>query len=135
MIAPAAAKPVDVDTLASDADPGADTLRRYETVTGRLAGLLQATAPRDKRLPGSTDEAQVAGMVGLVGEYIGRIYYESKRRPHFLIKETNVPRDTFRGQGAGVQAIISARATTPQESSTQERWPANLEAAIAGPAD
>ncbi|WP_433549487.1 glycosyltransferase family 2 protein [Streptomyces sp. CA-294286] len=30
-------------------------------------------------------------MLGLVGEYIGRIYYETKRRPHFLVKETNAP--------------------------------------------
>jgi glycosyltransferase involved in cell wall biosynthesis len=34
-------------------------------------------------------------MLGLVGEYIGRIYYESKRRPHFLVKETNAPRSVF----------------------------------------
>ncbi|MFI0150566.1 glycosyltransferase family 2 protein [Streptomyces lydicus] len=26
-------------------------------------------------------------MLGLIGEYIGRIYYETKRRPHFLLKE------------------------------------------------
>jgi glycosyltransferase involved in cell wall biosynthesis len=26
-------------------------------------------------------------MLGMVGEYIGRIYYETKRRPHFLVKE------------------------------------------------
>ena len=26
-------------------------------------------------------------MIGLVGEYIGRIYYETKRRPHYLVKE------------------------------------------------
>jgi polyisoprenyl-phosphate glycosyltransferase len=58
-------------------------------------------------------------MIGLVGEYIGRIYYETKRRPHFLIKETNVPRDTFSGPGAGAQAVLTQQALAPQE-----RWPA-----------
>lgn len=28
--------------------------------------------------------------LGVIGEYIGRIYYEAKRRPHFIIEEKNV---------------------------------------------
>ncbi|MGW2514260.1 glycosyltransferase family 2 protein [Streptomyces scopuliridis] len=34
--------------------------------------------------------AQIA-MIGIVGEYIGRIYYEVKRRPHYLVKAANTP--------------------------------------------
>lgn len=28
--------------------------------------------------------------LGVIGEYIGRIYYETMKRPHYLIKQTNV---------------------------------------------
>ena len=66
----AIAHPEVVETLASDNAPGTESLRRYESVIGRLAGFLQARAPIESRLPVSTDEALVAGLVGLVGDHL-----------------------------------------------------------------
>lgn len=72
----AIAHPEVAQTLASDDSPGAETLRRYEQVIGRLAGILQARAPVKTRLPVSTDEALVAGLVGLVGDHLRIGRYE-----------------------------------------------------------
>ncbi len=72
----AISNPEVVVTLASDDSVESEPLRRYEQVIGRLAGLLQAQAPTGRRLPVSTDEALVAGMVGLVGDHLRIGRYE-----------------------------------------------------------
>ncbi len=83
----AIAHPDVVETLAADAPAGADILSRYETVVGRLAGFLRVKAPADRRLPGSTDEALVAGVVGLVGDHlrIGRLDRLQELRPELVL--------------------------------------------------
>jgi hypothetical protein len=73
--------------LTIDAAAEADCMRRYERVIGRLAGFIQIKAPRDSRLPGSTDEALMAGIVGLVGDHIriGRLDRLTELRPELVL--------------------------------------------------
>lgn len=83
----AIAHPEVADTLADDPGEASETLRRYESVIGRLAGFLRAKAPIGNRLPGSTDEALVAGLVGLVGDHlrIGRADRLEELRPELVL--------------------------------------------------
>jgi hypothetical protein len=59
----------------------------YERVIGRLAGFIPMKAPAESRLPGSTDEAMVAGIVGLVGDHIriGRVDRLAELRPDLVL--------------------------------------------------
>jgi hypothetical protein len=83
----AIAHPELAETLAQDGLGEPDPLRRYESVIGRLAGFLRVKAPTSNRLPGSTDEALVAGIVGLVGDHlrIGRLDRLEELRPELVL--------------------------------------------------
>lgn len=83
----AVANPEVAETLAGDAPGDVDSLGRYESVVGRLAGFLRAKAPLDQRLPGATDETLVAGMIGLVGDHlrVGRMDRLLELRPELVL--------------------------------------------------
>jgi hypothetical protein len=49
---------------------GSDPIRDYESLIGRFTGFIQVRAPIEQRLPGTPDEALVAGIVGMVGDHV-----------------------------------------------------------------
>jgi len=59
----------------------------YTDTIERLAALISRDAPAGSRLPGSTDEALVAGIVGLVGDHlrIGRSEALEALRPDLVL--------------------------------------------------
>jgi len=83
----AIANPAVARALTIDGAAEADCIRRYERVIGRLAGYIQIKAPAGTRLPASTDEALVAGIVGLVGDHlrIGRLDRLAELRPELVL--------------------------------------------------
>jgi hypothetical protein len=83
----AIAHPDVADSLIDDNGDTADNTRRYESVIARLAGFIRVKAPTEQRLPGSTDEALVAGVVGLVGDHlrIGRVDRLLELRPDLVL--------------------------------------------------
>jgi len=83
----AIANPVVIEILTLAESARTDSLRRYERFIGRLAGFIQINAPLDARRPGSTDEALVAGIVGLVGDHIriGRVDRLVELRPDLVL--------------------------------------------------
>jgi hypothetical protein len=83
----AIAHPGVTDSLLGDHGNPSDNTKLYESVIGRLAGFLRVQAPVGQRLPGSTDEALVAGVVGLVGDHlrIGRVDRLIELRPDLVL--------------------------------------------------
>ena len=83
----AIAHPDLVEGLSADRVPGGESLRRYDLVITRMAQFLREKAPADRRLPGSTDEALVGGVVGLVGDHlrIGKVERLTELRPDLVL--------------------------------------------------
>ena len=83
----AIANPALARGLALGSGPQSEPLSPYTRVISRLTTLLRAKAPTRARLPATTDEALVAGIVGLVGDHIriGRPDRLAELRPELVL--------------------------------------------------
>lgn len=60
--------------------------------------------------------------LGVLGEYLGRIYYETKRRPHFLVKESSDGADMPVAVALGPEAAEHA----VEHALEHARWPGKV---------
>jgi hypothetical protein len=83
----AIAHPEVLESFASDLEGEAERIARYEQLIRRFTGFLQAQAPLEQRLPGSTDVALVGGIVGVVGDHLrlGRLDRLAELRPDLVL--------------------------------------------------
>lgn len=79
----AIARPQVVDAVSVGSDP----VHEYEAMVGRFAGFIRAKAPIEQRLPGTSDETLVAGIVGMVGDHVrlGRVDRLSELRADLVL--------------------------------------------------
>ena len=79
--------PAVVDALSVLEGVQVASLSGYTVTIERLAALISRDAPGGSRLPGSTDEALVAGIIGLVGDHIrvGRLEALEALRPDLVL--------------------------------------------------
>jgi hypothetical protein len=79
--------PAVVDALLVLETEGKASSSGYTDTIERLARLISRDAPAGSRLPGTTDEALVAGIVGLVGDHlrVGRFEALEALRPDLVL--------------------------------------------------
>ncbi len=79
--------PMVVDAMSTLKGVQRATENEYTGTIERLASLISRDAPADSRLPVSTDEALVAGIVGVVGDHlrIGRLEALEGLRPDLVL--------------------------------------------------